>query len=54
VVIANKKVHSCGSPEEVIKKEMLKEVFEIKAEIEQDSLTKTPICVLHSRIRKVK
>lgn len=52
VVVANQKIYSSGAPEEVMTKQMLEDVFSLKAEIERDHLTGTPICVPYSRRKK--
>lgn len=52
VVVANQKIYSSGAPEEVMTKQMLEDVFSLKAEIERDYLTGTPICVPYSRRKK--
>ena len=54
VVVSNQKIYASGTPEKVITKKMLDEVFGLKAEIELDSLTQTPICVPYSRQKKNK
>lgn len=54
IVVSNQKIYSCGTPEEVITKQMLEDVFSLKAEIEKDTLTGTPICVPYSKRLKRK
>ena len=52
IVLANQTIYSSGTPEEVMTKQMLQDVFSLNAEIEKDHLTKTPICVPYSKRKK--
>lgn len=53
VAICEKKVYAQGRPEEVITSEMVKNVFQMKCEIIEDPLFGTPLCIPHSRGRRV-
>lgn len=48
IALKDKKVHKQGSPEEVITKEIVKEVFLMDSEIHLDPLYKTPLCIPYS------
>lgn len=53
VAICDKKVYSQGRPEEVITSEMVNNVFQMKCNIIEDPLFGTPLCIPHSRGRRV-
>ena len=50
VVVANQKIYSSGAPEEVMTKQMLEDVFSLKAEIERRSLNRySYLCALFKK-----
>lgn len=49
IALKDKKIYKQGHPEEVVTKEVVKEVFHMDCEIHQDPLYKTPLCVPYSK-----
>ena len=53
VAVKNKKVYAQGRPEDVITRQMVKDVFQMKCEITKDPLFGTPLCIPHGKGRKI-
>ncbi|MBE1445833.1 ABC transporter ATP-binding protein [Paenibacillus sp. OAS669] len=53
IAVHNKGIHSQGLPEEIMTKQMIKDVFGMDCEIGTDPLFGTPVCVPHGKGRKI-
>ena len=53
VAIQDKKIYDQGKPEDIVTKEMVRNVFKMECEISTDSLFGTPICIPHGKGRRV-
>lgn len=53
IAVHNKGVHSQGMPEDIVTKEMIREVYGMECEIGADLLFGTPICIPHGKGRKI-
>ena len=53
VAIQDKKIYVQGKPEDIVTKEMVRNVFKMECEIGTDSLFGTPICIPHGKGRRV-
>ncbi len=54
VAIADKRVYAQGKPEEIVTREMIRNVFQMECEIVVDNLFGTPLCIPHGKGRKIK
>ncbi|KMK75231.1 ABC transporter ATP-binding protein [Alkalihalobacillus pseudalcaliphilus] len=53
IAVKDKGIYVQGKPEEVVTKVMVKEVFQLDADIISDPLFGTPLCIPHGKGRKV-
>jgi iron complex transport system ATP-binding protein len=53
IAIKNGRIHAQGKPEEVIKADIVKQVFDMQCEITKDPLFGTPLCIPHGKGRKI-
>lgn len=51
IAVSNKGIHSQGQPEEIVTKDMIRDVFQLECEIGRDMLFGTPICIPHGKGR---
>jgi len=54
VAVRDKKVYDQGRPEEIVTRQMVKDVFKMECEIATDSIFGTPMCIPHGKGRRVK
>ncbi|KOA20035.1 putative siderophore transport system ATP-binding protein YusV [Clostridium homopropionicum DSM 5847] len=54
VAIQDKKIYAQGKPEDIITKEMVRDVFHMDSEITVDTLFGTPLCIPYGKGRKLK
>ncbi len=47
IALRSGRIFACGSPEEVMTPEVLREVFSIEADVVTEPRTKTPLCIPH-------
>lgn len=53
VAIQDKKIYAQGRPEDIVTREMVRNVFNLECEIVVDSLFGTPLCIPHGKGRRV-
>jgi iron complex transport system ATP-binding protein len=53
IAVHNKGVHSQGFPEDIVTKEMIRDVFRMECEIGRDLIFGTPVCIPHGKGRYV-
>ncbi|GGE49673.1 putative siderophore transport system ATP-binding protein YusV [Pullulanibacillus camelliae] len=53
VAVNNKKIYAQGAPENIITTQLMKDVFQMDAEIVMDPLFGTPMCIPHGRGRNL-
>lgn len=53
VAIKNKVVYCQGKPEDIVTKEMIRNVFQMECEISVDTLFGTPLCIPHGSGRRI-
>jgi iron complex transport system ATP-binding protein len=53
IAIHNRKIHAQGKPEEIITRDMIRQVFGLECEITYDPLFGTPLCIPHGKGRKL-
>lgn len=53
VALKNKQIFANGRPEDIINRELVKEVFNMECEVIKDPLFQTPLCIPHGNGRRI-